>query len=476
MTQPHHIDNAEQSDVASWGEMLRGANLARSIALTGGVGLQAVNNFIATTILPSVVKELGGLQFYAWNTTLYAVSSIFGSILSGRILTRFGPRYAYACAATIFAIGALICALAPSMPILLLGRSVEGLGGGVLAALAYSVIRRVFRKPLWPLALAMISGMWGFATLIGPAVGGVFAEIGDWRAAFWTLIIAAIVFTIFAFVSLPRDESADRRRTTIPLVQMALLAAAVFAASFSSLGSSLNLTVAAMMIAGTFIILLLRVEHQAEEGMFPRGALTAGSKFALLYSVLGLLTLGTSSSQIFVPLFLQTLHGHAPLVAGYMAACVSIGWSVAAFWSSSRIGEAQRAVVRSGPIITFIGLSSLAVLIPLPAIYQGMALMTAIILALFATGVGLGLSHPHVLTRILSTASHEEADSAASAISTIRMCSVAFGSALAGLVVNIAGASSAMQTFDAAHAARWLFIFAALCSLACSALVWRNWR
>lgn len=44
MTQPNHIDNAEQSDVASWGEMLRGANLARSIALTGGVGLQAVNN------------------------------------------------------------------------------------------------------------------------------------------------------------------------------------------------------------------------------------------------------------------------------------------------------------------------------------------------------------------------------------------------------------------------------------------------
>ena len=174
-----------QTQDSSWGELLSGKNATRSIALSGGIALYATNTYIATTILPSVVAEIGGLALYAWSTTLYVVASILGSALTSKLLQRTGPRLAYALATLVFMVGVLICALAPNMPVMLAGRSIQGLGGGVLLALCYSMIQLVFEERLWPRAMALVSGMWGVATLVGPAVGGVFAEMDAWPSARW---------------------------------------------------------------------------------------------------------------------------------------------------------------------------------------------------------------------------------------------------------------------------------------------------
>ena len=73
---------------SSWAALLSGTNGVRSLALAGGVVLHAINVYIATTILPSVVKDIGGIDYYAWNTTLFVAASILGSALSARLLGR----------------------------------------------------------------------------------------------------------------------------------------------------------------------------------------------------------------------------------------------------------------------------------------------------------------------------------------------------------------------------------------------------
>ena len=88
-----------------WGDLLTGKNAIRSLALAGGVALHAVNVYIATTILPSVVADIGGLDYYAWNTTLFVVASIIGSTLAVKLLRAVGPRKAYAISACVFAFG-----------------------------------------------------------------------------------------------------------------------------------------------------------------------------------------------------------------------------------------------------------------------------------------------------------------------------------------------------------------------------------
>jgi MFS family permease len=206
-----------------WGDLLSGKNAIYALALAGGVTLHAVNIYIVTTVLPSVVKDIGGLNYFAWSTTLFVIASILGSALSSRLLRRAGPRGAYGIAALLFAVGTLICAIAPSMPILLVGRFVQGFGGGFLYALAYSVIRVVFPEALWSRAIGLISAMWGISTLIGPAVGGIFAEFDAWRAAFWSLVPLIGIFGAMAFATLPKHSSGNTQASPLPIMQLVLL-------------------------------------------------------------------------------------------------------------------------------------------------------------------------------------------------------------------------------------------------------------
>jgi MFS family permease len=198
-----------------WRDLLAGENAARSLVLAGGVGLHAVNIFIVTTILPSVVADIGGLAYYAWNTTLFVVASIVGSAASAHVFGRLAPRKAYLLAVAIFALGTLGCATAPHMPALLAGRSLQGVGGGMLVALSYAMIRHLFTAVLWARAIALVSGMWGAAALTGPCVGGVFAELGAWRAAFWVLLPLAGGFATLSgrVLGQQRTRSPEQRRS-----------------------------------------------------------------------------------------------------------------------------------------------------------------------------------------------------------------------------------------------------------------------
>src|SRR5690625_293077 len=111
-----------------WGDLLRGRNLIRSVALCGSVALHAINLYLSTTILPSVVADIGGLDYYAWNTSVFVVASIIAAALSARLLARLGARGAFGFGAAIFVVGAALCALAPTMGVMLVGRTVQEIG------------------------------------------------------------------------------------------------------------------------------------------------------------------------------------------------------------------------------------------------------------------------------------------------------------------------------------------------------------
>ena len=119
------------ADDASWLDLFRGANALRVLVLAAGVALHAINLYLTTTILPSVVDDIGGVAFYAWNTTLFIVASITGAAVAAQVIQHAGPRGAYLLGAAVFGGGSALCALAPAMPVLLAGRVLQGLGGGV---------------------------------------------------------------------------------------------------------------------------------------------------------------------------------------------------------------------------------------------------------------------------------------------------------------------------------------------------------
>src|SRR5699024_527510 len=128
----------------TWSELLWGRNGLRSIALAGGIALHAINVYIVSTVLPSVVSDIGGLEYYAWYMTLFVVTSIVGSALTPKSIDSIGLRNAFLVAIGIFIIGTAVCASAPHMVWMLAGRTSQGLGGGLMLGLSYAATRILF--------------------------------------------------------------------------------------------------------------------------------------------------------------------------------------------------------------------------------------------------------------------------------------------------------------------------------------------
>jgi MFS family permease len=470
-------DDAASVPSASWGELLSGGNALRAVALTGGVALHAINVHIVTTILPSVVRDIGGLAYYAWNITLFVAASIFGSTLTSKLLDVLGPRRTYLFALAVFSAGSILCATAQDMFWMLSGRSVQGVGGGLLAALSYALIRIVFEQRLWSRAVSLVSGMWGIATLLGPAVGGIFAESGAWRLAFWCLLPVSLAQALIVAAQLRGKQGTGKPTVRMPLVKIALLTASVLLVALA--GQALDdagklLGVAAGLVLG---VLVARLDLRPGVALLPADAYTLKSAMGKVFASLSLLMIA-GMTEIFVPYFLQTLHAYSPLQAGYMTAAMAGGWSLASLLSSSSNDTGADRMVRAGPVIMALSLIALALLLPGDLLngIDGIASAiegVCIAVALAGVGLGIGMGWPHLVTRVMKSAKAGEENLASAGISTVQLYAMAIGAALAGLTVNAAGLSQPGGPDGARMAAYCLFGLFALGPMAAIVLVRR---
>lgn len=441
---------------ASWSELLHGRNGLRSIALAGGVALYAVNIYIVTTILPTVIQEIGGLAYYAWNTTLFVVASIVGSAVSARLIDKMGPRLTYLLALVGFSLGAVGCALAPSMPVMLAGRTVQGLSGGVLFALSYALIRVLFDSSLWPRAMALVSGMWGVATLGGPAIGGLFAQSGHWRLAFWVTLPATLLLALIVATQFRGKEAGVAATGRLPIVSIALLVLSVLAISVASLSQSFVWNVGGIAVGLIIAGFIARIDTRSSAKLLPSGAYSLSAQLGVIYAIMSLLVAGLTT-EIFVPYFLQVIHGLTPLGAGYMTAAMAGGWTLASLYSAGSDDTRAYRLIRISPVVVTIALVILAATMPITAWQSKATSIVVYCFALACVGFGIGLSWPHLLTRVFATAVPGEETLASSSITTVQLYATALSAALAGVIANGAGLTNPGGVAGAQGAALALF-------------------
>ncbi|MFW7267578.1 MFS transporter [Gluconacetobacter sp. Hr-1-5] len=445
-----------------WAALFSGGNAARSITLSAGVVLHAVNLYIAMTVLPSAVRDIGGMRYYTWNTSLFVAASIVGSSLSARALGRFGPRAAYGIAAAIFATGAVLCATAPAMPVMLAGRVMQGIGSGLLVSMAYAVIRLVFPPGLWPRAMSMLSSMWGVATLIGPAIGGLFAGLGVWRAAFWTLAALCIPFVLLATSVLPRATGTDAAgRPGIAWAQIALMVGSVLCLSVAGASPHAWANLAGCLTVLALFAGLAHLERHHRTRLLPAGALTWGSALATLYALMGCLALTVEVIEIFAPLFLQDLHRQSPLTAGYLSVLMAAGWSTGAILNAGAPPPRVARALVAAPALGLAGILFLAFYLSTPSNGTWPA-MLPVCLAFLTVGLGVGAAWPHLLTRVLLAAQPADRDLASASLTTVQLYTTALAGAWAGMIANIAGLADPGGMVGAERAAFWVFALFAL--------------
>ena len=464
----------DESAPPGWGDMLRGTNLARCLVVGGGMVLHALNTFIVVTVMPSIVADIGGMSFFAWSTTLYVVASLLGGAACARLLHARGQHGTYHLALGLFALGTAGCALAPNMAVLLAARLVQGLGAGVLSALSFSLVRVLFPAGLWARALSVISLAWGVATLAGPAVGGVFAEYGAWRWAFWTMLGVVPLILALVAIALPRELArAPAPRQAMAWLNLTVLALSVMAVSVGGTSGSLNGNLIGLGVAAIGMAAFFRLEATSPLHLLPRGGTNPATPLGAAYGAMMMLAFGVNT-EIFVPYFLQTLHGTPPLAAGFVSAVMSAGWTTAAVLSSGGGRARVYLSMRGGPLMMGMSLAVLSVL--MPAIDPEGRAVFAIGLCLAAMGLGIGLAWPHLGPRVFAFAAEGEKDIAAASITIVLMTTYAFGSAIGGVVTNLSGIADPGGVEGAANAAGWLFTIFTIPPLLAAMLVRRLLR
>jgi MFS family permease len=443
------------SAAGSWRALLGRRYLGTSTLLAGGVALYAINEFLTISLLPSTVADIGGERLYAWVTTLYLVGSVVAATTVYALLRRIGARLSYLLGLTAFAVGTLVCAAAPSMEVLLAGRTLQGAAGGLLAGLGYALINAALPRALWTRASALVSGMWGIATVIGPTMGGFFAQFGSWRWAFGALAVltAAIGVLVPVVLTAGRVEQGEAASALrIPVRSLLLLGAAALAVSVAEVPRNGIATAALLVVSLLLVGAFLLVDRRGPAAVLPPSASGPGP-LKWIYLTQALL-MAAATVDMYVPLFGQRLAHLVPVAAGFLGAALAIGWTVSEIVSASlnRRRVIARVVV-AAPLIVAVGLA-LGAVSQVDNAPAGIVVLWAF--AFMITGTGIGAAWPHLSAWAMGCVDEAEGGAAAAAINTVQLISGAFGAGLAGVVVNSAQGGAVM-------AARWLFaVFAVL--------------
>lgn len=465
--EPHRTTSA----TGTWGELFGPQYRTAVAVLAGGIALFATNTYLTAAALPDAVADIGGDRFYAWVMTVFLMTSVLSSMVVTRALSRWGARGAYLIAFTLFGIGSVLCAATPTMLLMLVGRAVQGLGGGLLTGLAFTVIRLALPSRLWVKGVGLTSAMWGVGNLIGPVLGGFFAQIGIWRGSFWLLVVVTVVIAALAVRALPSRGEETEVVDGLPVGALAMVLAATVAVSVAGSVDDTAWIVGLAVVAVLGLVGFVVVDRRGDDGLLPRLTYRTGSPLKWIYISIAVLAVG-STSEAFIPLFGQQIAGMGPLVAGMLGAALSWGWSFAQIlsttWASGRSALTVRVL---GPAVLGTGLAGYGLLqtsVSTPTLVAWFVL-------LFIAGAGIGMAYPHIATAAMSiTDDPAEAARASAGVNTVQMVANAFGMSVAGLLVSVgpvAGvfgdgpvASARMLTLGFALLT-WLGVLAAVASV-----------
>ncbi|MEN3318984.1 MAG: hypothetical protein V7643_2385 [Mycobacterium sp.] len=457
------VTETASTTTGGWRELLGPKYLGASTVLAGGVALYATNEFLTVSLMPSAVADIGGHRYYAWVTTVYLVASVAAATTVHATVMRIGPRLSYLLALSVFGVGSLACALAPTMEMLLVGRTVQGAAGGLLAGLGYAVINTALPSSLWTKASALVSAMWGVGTLVGPAAGGLFSQFSSWRWAFGMLVILTTVIAILVPMALPgRRETVDVAiaPTAIPTWSLLLLGAAALAVSVAGIPHDVRATAGLLALGALLVAVFVYVDRRLPSAVLPPSTF-GGGPLKWIYLTLGLLMAATMA-DMYVPFFGQRLAHLTPVAAGFLGAGLAIGWTFGEISSASlRSTRLIERTVAIAPLVMAVGLA-LGAVTQYEQAHVGLVAVWAV--ALFITGTGVGIAWPHLSAWAMSCVDDPaEGPAAAAAINTVQLICGAFGAGLAGVVVNLTDRGDATP-------ARWLFAaFAVLAALGVAA-------
>ncbi len=403
------------------------------LAIMVSTALVAIDSTILATAVPSVVKDIGGFSNFPWLFSVYLLASAVTVPVYSKLADTVGRKPVLMFGIAVFLLGSILCGFAWSMPALIAFRALQGLGAGAILPMTITTVGDIYTLEERARVQGYIASVWAIASVVGPTLGGVFAQLDIWRGIFFV----NIPLCVLALVLIARNfhEKLEKRKHRIDYAGASLLTASMTliilgsleggnAWAWNSLASILVFTVGGVLLVAFVLVELRAAEPVLPLGLFKRPLITTTT-------ILGLgIGAGLIGLTAFIPTYLQVGTGASPLVAGLALATFTIGWPIAATTSGRlylRFGFRSTAIL--GGVMVVIGTVVLAAFSGTPSI-----LLVAV--TCFFIGAGFGYAAVPSLVAAQSSVQWAERGVVTGTNMFSRSLGQALGVAVLGAVAN----------------------------------------
>jgi MFS family permease len=441
-----------------------------SIGIVSVVLLIAFEATAVGTAMPVAARELDGVALYAFAFSGFFTTSLFGMVLAGQWADRRGPLGPVTAGIGVLAAGLLLAGTATAMWAFVLGRAVQGLGGGLVIVGLYVVIGRAYPDRLRPAIVAAFAASWVVPSIVGPLASGVVTERLGWRWVFLGIPVLVVFPLALALPQIRRrasgpvpgmDPSFDRRRIRLAL-QIALGAGLLqyAAQDLRPLSVLPGLVGAALLVPAVL-------------GLLPRGTYRAARGLPAVVLLRGVASGSFIAAESFVPLMLVTQRGLSPTLAGFSLAAGGGTWAAGSWVQSrSRLEPHRERLTTFGMVLVALAIAAApSVLIDAVPVWT-----LAVVWAFGCFGMGLVISSASVLLLKLSAPEEAGTNSASlqisDALSNVVLLSVG-GAAFAALGGGTAGHTVAAAS--GSHPAAFAAVFLPMAAVALAG-VWVTTR
>ncbi|OSZ57241.1 MFS transporter [Streptomyces pharetrae CZA14] len=459
---PRDADVADAADPVDVPQPPAGGVLGRpyralSVGIVSVVLLIAFEATAVGTAMPVAARELDGVSLYAFAFSGYFTTSLFAMVLAGQWSDRRGPLAPLTCGISGFAAGLLLSGTAGAMWLFILGRAVQGLGGGLVIVALYVIVGRAYPERLRPAIMAAFAASWVVPSVVGPLASGAVTEHLGWR---WVFLGIPVLVVLPLALALPqirrrasgpvdgsdRDASFDGRRIRLALG--------------ISLGAGLlqyaaqDLRWLSLLPGAAGVALLV----PAVLGLLPRGTYRAARGLPSVVLLRGVAAGSFIAAESFVPLMLVTQRGLSPTLAGFSLAAGGATWALGSWVQSRpRLEPYRERLMTLGMALTAAAIATApSVLIDAVPVWT-----VAVAWGFGCFGMGLVISSTSVLLLQLSAPEEAGTNSAALQISDglANVILLAIGGAA---FAALGGGTVAHATAEAAGAASRPAAFAAV--------------
>lgn len=337
-------------------------------AVFGLVTCIAFESYAIVTALPAIAAELRSDNWYSLAFAATVATGIVGMIIGGNWADRRGPAIPLAAGGMLFLLGLAICAVAPGMGVFIIGRLLQGIGGGIDSVIVYVLIARLLPSPLLARIFGLLAGAWLLPALLGPVATGALVDLLHWRAVFGIVMIGA-AGALYSLLRVARRIPPVH--TTVRVFGRRGRWAMLTSLSIVGLHLAGQLPLA-WMIAATLTAIAMTVICASR--IMPPGTLRARPGPPRFIAVKGLLGAAATTTDVYLAHFLQRELGYAPTFAGGLVAIGALGWFAGAWLQGRATSPSQRGLAFASALVVAGPLAVLALVVgvvPVPIAVLG---------------------------------------------------------------------------------------------------------